>query len=203
METIKQTIKLADQTQAALLGEILADAFTNDPCFNWVIPDRRLYPRFFQMLAEKLYLPKGFCHLEGEARGAAMWLPPETSAAVPMCATQLLLVAKLVLHSGPGILRHLQQAQEVMERCHPREPHYYLHAIGARHANQGQGVGSSLLKEGTLICDREQMPAYLEASSESSARLYERHGFEIFAEEPIGLGGPPLYFMWRAPLLFQ
>jgi ribosomal protein S18 acetylase RimI-like enzyme len=194
------TIATAEKNQGALLGDILGDAFTNDLCFNWVIPDRRLYPRFFRLLADRLYLPQQHCYLDKEGRGAAMWLPPGTSSALPLSAAQLLLVARLVLHSGVGILKNLQQAQEVMDRHHPREPHYYLHAIGARLASQGQGVGSALLKVGTRICDREQMPAYLESSSERNTALYQRHGFEVVAEEPIGKGGPPLYFMWRAPL---
>jgi GNAT superfamily N-acetyltransferase len=200
VESNTDTVVSAEKAQGALLGDILGDAFTNDACFNWVIPDRRLYPRFFRMLAEQLYLPQKHCYLDREERGAALWLPPGASAAVPPSVTQLWLVARLVLHSGVGILRNLQQAQEVMERRHPREPHYYLHAIGARQANQGQGVGSSLLKVGTRVCDRAQMPAYLESSSERNTALYQRHGFEVLAEEPIGKGGPPLYFMWRTPL---
>lgn len=194
------TVNTAQKNQGELLGDILGDAFIDDPCFNWVIPDRRLYSAFFRMLADKVYLPRGHCYLDREERGAALWLPPGVSPALPMSVTQLILVARLAWHSGAGVLKHLQQAQEVMDRRHPTEPHYYLHAIGARHANQGQGVGSALLKAGTLVCDREQIPAYLESSSESSAALYQRHGFEVFAEEPIGKGGPSLYFMWRTPL---
>lgn len=200
MEAAISTVVSAEKIHGALLGDILGDAFTNDPCFNWVIPDRRLYSRFFRMLADKLYLPQEHCYLDREERGAALWLPPGASPAIPLSVTQLLLVARLVLHSGAGILKNLQQAQEVTGRRHPREPHYYLHAIGARRACQGQGVGSALLKEGTRVCDRQQMPAYLESSSERNTALYQRHGFEVLAEEPIGKGGPPLYFMWRAPL---
>ena len=201
MEPAINTVALAERTQGALLGDILGDAFANDPCLNWVIPDRRLYSRFFRMLADNLYLPQDHCYLDKEERGAALWLPPGKSPVLPLSAIQLLLVARLVLHSGAGILKNLQQAQEVMDRRHPREPHYYLHAIGARQANQGQGVGSALLKVGTRICDREQMPAYLESSSERNTALYQRHGFEVIAEEPIGKGGPPLCFMWRTPLV--
>jgi GNAT superfamily N-acetyltransferase len=86
-----------------------------------------------------------------------------------------------------------------MWRRHPREPHYYLHAIGARRGNQGKGLGSALLKHVTRRCDEEAMPAYLESSSPLNIPLYQRHGFEVQAEEPIGEGGPPLAFMWREP----
>jgi ribosomal protein S18 acetylase RimI-like enzyme len=191
------TIVHATAGQGELLADILGDAFLNDPAMNWVIPLTDLYPAFFKLLADKLYLEQELVFLDSESRGAAMWLPPGVDHKVPNTLAQLLLVVKLVLHSGLGVLPHLQQAQEVMGRNHPREPHYYLHAIGARRSCQGQGIGSALLKAGTRICDEAGMPAYLESSSPKNIPLYERHGFEVTSEEPVGRGGPPLYFMWR------
>lgn len=181
------------------VAAILADAFAEDPCMNWVIPHVGLYPNFYTLLAKRLYMAQDMVFMDSEGRAAAMWLPPGTSHSVPMGLTQLWLVLRLVLHSGKGVLPRLEQAQEVMSRRHPREPHYYLHAIGARRGNQGKGLGSALLKHVTLRCDEEATPAYLESSSPLNIPLYQRHGFEIQAEEPIGEGGPPLTFMWREP----
>ena len=196
MQGAAEIIK-AKPGQASLLGDILGDAFVEDPAMNWVIPHTGLYPAFFRLLAEKLYLDEDLVFLDAQSRGAAMWLPPGVDHAVPNNATQLWLVLRLLLHSGLGILKHLQQAQEVMARRHPREPHYYLHAIGARQSCQGQGIGSALLKAGTRVCDEAGMPAYLESSSTKNIPLYERHGFQVQAEEAVGRGGPPLFFMWR------
>ena len=86
-----------------------------------------------------------------------------------------------------------------MSRHHPKTPHYYLHAIGVRQDSQGLGLGSALLKHVTRRCDADGMPAYLESSSPRNVPLYQRHGFEVTHEEPIGEGGPPLAFMWREP----
>jgi GNAT superfamily N-acetyltransferase len=200
LEKVQQepiSIIKAQPKDGALLGEILGNAFTNDPAFNWVIPDRRLYARFFQLLAERLYLQHSLVFIDASHRGAAMWLPPGVSAQVPPGLRQLWLVLRLVAHSGAGILKRLGEAQQVMDRHHPQQPHYYLHAIGARLENQGQGIGSALLKEVTRLCDQQQMPAYLESSSARNVELYQRHGFEVQAEQAIGQGGPPLFFMWR------
>jgi GNAT superfamily N-acetyltransferase len=187
---------LADTSRVAA---ILADAFADDPCMNWVIPHVGLYPNFYTLLAKRLYMAQDMVFMDSEGRAAAMWLPPGVSHSVPMGPRQLWLVLRLVLHSGMGVLPRLEQAQEVMWRRHPREPHYYLHAIGARRGNQGKGLGSALLKHVTRRCDEEAMPAYLESSSPLNIPLYQRHGFEVQAEEPIGEGGPPLAFMWREP----
>ncbi|MDJ0879505.1 MAG: GNAT family N-acetyltransferase [Halieaceae bacterium] len=187
----------ADHT--ACITDILADAFAEDPCMNWVIPHVGLYPGFYTMLARRLYMPHGLVFMDSEARAAAMWLPPGVDHRVAIGLDQLLLVIRLLLHSGTRVLPRLEQAQEVMARRHPREPHYYLHAIGARRGSQGLGLGSALIKQVTRRCDEERMPAYLESSSPLNIPLYQRHGFEIQDEEPIGEGGPPLTFMWREP----
>ncbi len=181
------------------LSSILGDAFSEDPCMNWVIPAPDLYPAFFGLLADRLYLDQDLVFIDRERRAAAMWLPPGVSHAVPLGVTQLWLVLRLLLREGLKILPRLEQAQEVMAKNHPREPHYYLHAIGARPSCQGMGLGSALIKQVIRRCDEEAMPAYLESSSPLNIPLYERHGFEVQEEVPIGEGGPPLALMWREP----
>lgn len=197
--TTAPEIRTASTADIDQVADILADAFSDDPCMNWVVPHVGLYAGFYRLLAQRLFLPSGMVFLDSEARAAAMWLPPGASMRLPMSLEQLWLVFQLVIHSGIGVLPRLQQSHEVMMRRHPREPHYYLHAIGVRGDSQGRGLGSALLKHVIRQCDEESMPAYLESSSALNIPLYQRHGFEIQDEEPIGDGGPPLTFMWREP----
>ena len=68
-----------------------------------------------------------------------------------------------------------------------------------RQSSQGQGIGAELLKRGTTVCDSRGMPAYLESSNPRNVPLYERHGFEIRAQQAIGENGPTVWFMWREP----
>jgi ribosomal protein S18 acetylase RimI-like enzyme len=65
-----------------------------------------------------------------------------------------------------------------MGSFHPSEPHWYLPLIGVDPAYQGRGLGSELLSRGLARCDRDGVPAYLEATSLRSVSLYERFGFE-------------------------
>jgi hypothetical protein len=48
-------------------------------------------------------------------------------------------------------------------------------------------------------CDRERVPAYLEATSSDSRRCYERVGFQAQSEERLAGDGPPFFPMWREP----
>lgn len=62
-----------------------------------------------------------------------------------------------------------------------------------------KGLGSALMRPTLERCDREGLPAYLEASSERNAALYERLGFELIRELRVA-GSPPLRLMARPPV---
>jgi hypothetical protein len=49
-----------------------------------------------------------------------------------------------------------------------------------------------------VAVDREQLPAYLEATSSRNVPLYERHGFEELGTIQRG-GSPPIVPMLRRP----
>lgn len=190
---------IANGTPAQIdtLAGILADAFQHDPVMNWVIPARSLYPGFFQLLLRELFLPRGLVHLEREARGAALWLPPGEKFELRPTVGLARLILQLVMRKGPAPLLRIPRQGALFERHHPAQPHYHLLFIGCRQASQGGGIGSALLKHGTRVCDEAQMPAYLESSNEANLPLYQRHGFEVIAHEALPGDGPTVWFMWR------
>ena len=85
-----------------------------------------------------------------------------------------------------------------MGRWHPEEPHWYLPLIGTDPARQGRGYGSALLGEALANCDRQTLPAYLEATSPRNVKLYERHGFEALGTIQEG-SSPDITPMLRKP----
>ena len=187
----------AGDTHSEAMADVLADAFATDPVLNWVIPAPALYRDFFRLLIRDTFLPTGTLHLQAAKRGAALWLPPGAGFKVPPSMAALSLFTRLLLRSGPGPLLRLSKQGEVFERHHPTDPHYHLVFLGARRDAQGQGVGSALIKQGTRLCDEQHLPAYLESSNEKNVPLYERHGFDVIAEESLPGGGPKVWFMWR------
>jgi GNAT superfamily N-acetyltransferase len=95
----------------------------------------------------------------------------------------------------PRVLR----AIATLEARHPRELHYYLPVVGVDPEWQGRGLGSAVLAPVLERCDREGMPAFLEASTPRNRALYERHGFAVSEEFKLGRTAPPLWRMWREP----
>jgi GNAT superfamily N-acetyltransferase len=85
-----------------------------------------------------------------------------------------------------------------MESRHPRQPHHYIPFVGVTPGRQGAGIGTRLMQPTLDHCDQDQLPAYLEATTERSAALYARLGFEQVGELRYG-ATEPLRLMLRPP----
>ena len=68
--------------------------------------------------------------------------------------------------------------------------------IGVDPTHQRKGCGAALLRETLRQCDRDHVPAYLEASNPANMNLYRRHGFEVQGTIQVG-SSPPLFPMLR------
>jgi GNAT superfamily N-acetyltransferase len=187
----------ARKATAADLGGVsqaLAAAFFDDPVFSWCYPDaarrRQIAPRFFEIVTEAI-VTHDEIYTTDHVVAAAVWVPPGVEENEQM-------VADLGELSGEHAPR-LFAALELMEENHPGEPHHYLFLLGTRPEWQSRGIGSDLIRPVLEVCDRDQVPAYLEATSEGNRRLYLRHGFEVFEEIQLP-DGPTMWRMWRRPI---
>jgi GNAT superfamily N-acetyltransferase len=189
---------VADEVDA--VARTLAHAFYDDPHFRWIVRNdsirmRRMVSGFATFIG-RIWLPhdEGFVH--ERLIGAAIWMPPDTWHT--SLFAQLRLLPSILRNVGADSGR-LLKAVTWMEKKHPREPHWYLPAIGMTPAWQGRGYGAALLRPMLERCDAERMPAYLEASTPRNRALYERHGFELIEEARYASDAPPLFRMWREP----
>jgi len=182
------------------VAAVLAKAFYDDPPTRWTIPndERRetMLCRGFHFYLNKLWFPQGECLTTDGVAGAAAWIPPGGWKVSPF--RQLLLLPGIALAFRRSTGRVLA-AIASMESNHPEDEHFYLPFAGVLPEWQGKGIGSALLSPVLQRCDREAVPAYLEASSPMNRRLYERHGFEVTEEFRFAEDAPPLWRMWRLP----
>jgi ribosomal protein S18 acetylase RimI-like enzyme len=187
------------ETEVDVISEVLASAFAADPAFEWVWRDDpglgpEITRAFFRTFAS-FALEAGEVFADEATTGVAIWLPfdPADQHDDPALAEALAAAC------GPfsekfGIVDGLMAA------AHPTHAsHAYLPFIGVAPQGQGQGVGGSLLAARLRDLDKQGVPAYLEATTIQSARLYERHGFQ-HRQATIDLpDGPSMYPMWREP----
>jgi GNAT superfamily N-acetyltransferase len=178
------------------LRVILAEAFADDPVFGWLMPGeskrRARLRRYFEIDLQRLTLPRGRVWATSDLTGAALSLPPGKWRVPPHVS--------LLQGSAFGVqIARAARLGAAMEWRHMRivrEPHYYVRDIGVHPKEQGNGLGGALMRPTLDRCDREGLPAYIEASSRRSATLYERLGFEHIEELRVG-GSPPLWLMLR------
>jgi ribosomal protein S18 acetylase RimI-like enzyme len=180
----------------AQVSAALADAFVADPILQWLAPsgrsDRNLR-RLLETEIEYYVLPAGRVLTTEDFRGANLELPPgHWKMVVPLSAA-----VGFVRAFGARLLR-AKRLQTFFEAHHPQEPHYYIRYLGVATRFQGHGLGTALLRPTLDRCDREGVPAYLEASTERSAALYERLGFVHLGKQQIP-DGPWFWPMRRPP----
>jgi ribosomal protein S18 acetylase RimI-like enzyme len=191
--------RLSSSTEVDTLSAVLAEAFEDDPVFGWLLPNqasrRRRLEGFFQLELRHVVLPTGRVWTTDGSAGASLEVPPG----------QWRMPVRTQLAQGPAFTRvfgtrigHALALITKMEHRHLREPHYYIPYIGVVPEAQGQGLGTSLLEPTLERCDRERVPAYLEATNERNAALYARLGFEHLGEFALG-SCPPLWAMRREP----
>lgn len=178
---------------------VLAEAFADDAALAAALPtqvrhrDARLRRFFAQEVTRSIRRGGAWT----TADGAAVWYPPghwepRTPEALRQIPASLWVFRE---HTGRAA-----RIAATLRGHHPREPHWYLAYVGTRRERQSTGIGAALLRPVLERCDREGLPAYLEASSERSRRLYLKLGF-IDRGEPLPVvdGGPAVLPMWRPP----
>lgn len=191
-------IRRAGAEDREAVVRLLDEGFADDPVSNWVFPDkdhlRRSHGALMGAFLE-ISLAEGHTDLAEDGTGCALWTPvPAGAHGDPDDA------ARFREAVDPGNER-VEQIARLTAATHPTDrAHAYLMMIAVASSVRGQGVGAALISATLEQCDREGLPAYLEASSARSRGLYERLGF-AFLGTPVELpGGPHMYPMWREPV---
>lgn len=198
------TVGKARDAQTVAMAGVLGRAFFDDPVFTWVLRGdtrrMKILRRGFELFLRRVWMAEGQTYTTAGVAGVAVWEPPGRWKHGVGEQLRLLpaMLAVFKRHS-PRVLRALT----VLEGGHPAEPvhapHYYLPFLGVDPLWQGRGLGGALLAPVLQRCDREDVPAFLEASSARNRALYERHGFAVTEEFALARGAPTQWRMWREP----
>jgi len=170
-------------------------AFSADPAARWAWPDPLQFINTFMPLVT-LFGGKAFDHgsayVLDDFVGVAQWLPP---GVLPDDGPIVALFQRTMSEPKLGEVLFLF---EQMVGFHPHEPHWYIPLIGVDPAFHGRGYGTQLMRYGLAVCDRDRQSVYLEATSLTNRRFYERHGFRVLGEIRSG-DSPPMFPMLREP----
>jgi GNAT superfamily N-acetyltransferase len=190
----------AGPADADALSDLIAVAFLHLPPSRWLIGDpaarRAIFPSYFAIHVEHA-LAIGIVHTTPGRTAAALWLPVTAAGLAPPAGYDTRLA------NATGRWHTAFTAFDAtLDRHHPADTaHHHLALLAVHPHHQGQGTGSMLLAGHHAALDHERIPAYLEAATVRTRRLYTRHGYHLRPDAPIRLpgDGPLMWPMWREP----
>ncbi|GAA2096200.1 GNAT family N-acetyltransferase [Streptomyces albiaxialis] len=150
--------------------------------------------RFQELFLTRIGLVYGRVWVADEGRAVAVWTTPERD---PGPAFQEI---------GPELgelagerASAFESAERALDPYRPTEPAWFLGTVGVAPGAQGRGLGTAVIRPGLDAADRAGQPAFLETSTESNVRFYERLGFAVTGEVDLPDGGPRTWAMLRRP----
>jgi len=190
----RQPIRLASPSDADAVAALIAEAFHPLAVSAWLVADpaRRSHvlSEVFRIHVEHA-VASGWVWIEGDADGVAVWQPGGLAPPPGY-------VRRLAMAAGEHTSR-FQTLDAAFDRRHPRPAHQHLAFLAVAPALQGRGLGSALLTWHHRTLDRGETPAYLEASSVASRRLFLRHGYRDHGPAIDLPDGPRIWPLWREP----
>ncbi|WP_126598466.1 GNAT family N-acetyltransferase [Dictyobacter aurantiacus] len=181
-------------------GEILEQAFAEDPLNVYTAPDPSRRRSLFRWLFTRLVRMADTTYTTAEQiRGVALWVAPQSGEVVEGDVDDLEQMERIF---GPEAYQRFSRAFDYFEdrhRQHMQGPHWYLQLLGVAPRWQGQGFGTALMAPALRQADRQGFPCYLETFVAANVPFYQRHGFQVVAagEEP--RSHIPFWSMRREP----
>ncbi len=193
-------VRLATSDDLVPIAASLSKAFADDPMMGYLLGVEEVPfdkgVKFFTLMG-KIQLPHEHVYVTSGCESVAIWAPPEKWKVPPV------EIAK----ATPGFLSVFGAkkfvsalgALSLLEKNHPKEPHYYLEFLGTDPAHQRKGFGGAVLEPVLAKCDAEGVGAYLESSKDLNVPYYRHFGFEVRQEIEHKNHGPKQWLMWRDP----
>lgn len=187
--------------------EALVRAFQDDPALSWMCPEperrEKLNRWFFQMMLPHAERKGGAVHTTADEAGAAIWLPPDAPHIGVLDALRLGMW-QMPFRTGLSNLGRSISAMNQIDNLHKKDPpkrHWFLAVLGVDTDRQGRGIGGELIQPVLARADSDNLACYLETAKEINVTFYQKHGFEVVKEFPLGgKDGPPFWTMLRQPV---
>jgi GNAT superfamily N-acetyltransferase len=183
-------------------GQVMADAFVDDPGWIAVGPDdlerRRRYIRRVCRGTLSVATRRGgrIWHVQQDGRVAGVlssldpgqWPPPQVRSIAAQALGPLL--------AGPVVLWRSLSADSAMHAGHPEEPHLFVWMLTVAPAHQRTGVGRALLTHAIARAEELGASTYLDTANPANLPYYGSFGFERTGERDLPRGAS-IWFMHR------
>ncbi|MGF1478137.1 MAG: GNAT family N-acetyltransferase [Cyanophyceae cyanobacterium] len=199
------TIVRLKRSQLHQAVAVLSNTFDSDPIFRYFLAqtDGRPHNSLKQLCKTFVQYtqPYRYVYTTNDLKGVAAWLPP---GQFPFHPLQLLQAGMYAL---PLMVRWSKLQQLIsfflqLEDYHKQDvaqQHWYLALLGVAQEYQNQGIGGLLIQPILEKAERERLCCYLEATTQSSVRFYQKHGFAVVRTVELSGNNLRVWTMKRAP----
>ena len=188
---------------AAVMGR----AVVNDPLFIYVLPDAEQRASGVPMMME-MFLRIGLAHGEvwvtpPPIRGVACWLSPAhpTITAEDRNAAGWSRVGAAWGREAVDRYQAFIGDRDGAVGSLAPESHWHLAWLGVETGHQGQGIGSTLMRQMTTRADAERMACWLFTFAPRNVPIYKHLGFRVTRDTNLPHSSLRLWVMVRPPLV--
>jgi GNAT superfamily N-acetyltransferase len=194
MDVMRTEVTRAGPDRVSALASMFGRAFVDEPMMRWPLGDHGdVVDRFARCFAYFLedVLGLGIVWEVGDAKGAAVWIPPDQSEPWEVHPWNQARISALT-NDGGG--RYEAFWDWVDSRC-PDERLWQLDSIAVEPIVQGRGLGGALIAAGLARAGRDGIGAFLSTGTPRNVTIYERAGFRVVEDLDAPGGGPHIWFM--------
>ena len=194
----------------ARLGEaaaVMGRAVMDDPLLVALLPDAQQRVPGVPLMME-MFLRIGLAHGEvwvtpPPIRGVACWLPPAhptITEEVRNAAGWQEVAAAWGREAVARFQTFLGDRDDAVGSLAP-QPHWHLTWLGVEPGHQGQGIGSTLVRQTTTRADAEGIACWLFTFAARNVPVYEHLGFQVTLDTTLPSSGLRLWVMAHSPLV--
>jgi GNAT superfamily N-acetyltransferase len=195
------TITTSGRSRIPATASLYATAFRSDPVITYLLstlspPERHAYlEEYFTRLATAAGLNDAIFEEAEDFSSISIVLPPGKSVDNPWTLIPAGLFSVLWRLGWKGCWRMLGEFEPATSAVRRKAlgasfkaNFYYLFFVATREDARGRGLSSALIKSLQDRAAKENLPVWLEATTEYSSRVYAKLGFETVETVVFGKG---------------
>jgi len=180
---------------------LLADCFDTNKTVNWIVKqDTKRKQRIHDLMDYSF---------EACLDSEQIWLSDDRNGVI-ICSMsddklpfleEAYLTARFILKvTGIDRIGKILRRERYVNSFHPQEEEFlYIWFIAVDKSQQGKGIGGKMLQMVMDKSNMEQIPVYLETSTQRNLNFYLKHGFEVYHVSEKKMFGYELYFLRKLP----
>ncbi len=161
--------------------ELLSKSFQHDPQTLYILGKEGNKQRKLRRLMAYAFeygLANGKVDISEDRNAVAIWKMRNSKN-----MTLHLILESLLFLMAYGLrgLKRISDMEERIAKFYPENINFtYLWILGTDPMEQGKGYGSAILSQALGQYEQDRVPIYLETSSESNARYYQKKQFSLY-----------------------